>query len=121
MIRHTLHDTELLWQSQSESSPVHQLRRPKAAIAASLTLLLLVFVSIAAELPRRHGGWSESESRHPEIARLSTANFGIDDISGPATAAFTWLPRGLGQICSVAVGNSGVRQAGLQQFSPEAT
>ncbi|KAL1467269.1 hypothetical protein MTO96_005822 [Rhipicephalus appendiculatus] len=84
MFRSTSSGAELLWQSQSETSPVHQLRKPKAtiAIAASLMLLLLIFVSIGAALRRRHNSQPESESLHPAIARLFAANFSIDDTSG---------------------------------------
>ncbi|KAL3225349.1 hypothetical protein MRX96_025883 [Rhipicephalus microplus] len=68
------------------SSPPAGRPRATIAIAASLTLLLLVLASIAAALRRRHSGRQESESLHPQIARLFTADFGIDDIGGPVAA-----------------------------------
>ncbi|KAL3205448.1 hypothetical protein MRX96_011330 [Rhipicephalus microplus] len=58
MFRSSSSCPELFWQSQSDTSSVHQLRKPKATIAvvASLILLLMVFVSTSVALHRRRGG-----------------------------------------------------------------
>ncbi|KAH6929139.1 hypothetical protein HPB50_023849 [Hyalomma asiaticum] len=85
MCRSASSGAELPWQSQAETYAVHQLREPKVtiAVAASLMLLLLLFVSIGAAIRRRHNSQPEVEKLHPAMARLYADNFTIEDNRGP--------------------------------------
>ncbi|KAH6944457.1 hypothetical protein HPB50_003281 [Hyalomma asiaticum] len=75
----------LLWQSQAEAYPVHQLRKPKAtiALAASAMLIFLLLVSIGAGIRRRQNSKHNVEKLHAALARLYVGNFTIEYNRGP--------------------------------------
>ncbi|KAL3257590.1 hypothetical protein MRX96_017045 [Rhipicephalus microplus] len=78
----------LLWQSQSDTPPVHQVRKPKAtiALAVSLMLLLLVLACVGAALCPQRSGHPDGHSLHPAMARLFSPNFSVDEANGHAEA-----------------------------------
>ncbi|KAH7981911.1 hypothetical protein HPB52_001759 [Rhipicephalus sanguineus] len=99
MFRSTSSGAELLWQSQSEASLVHQLRKPRTTVvvAASGLFLVLLLVAIGVALRPRKESQPDFDVLHPAIARLFTANFSIDTIgdeggSGVASVDSARLP-----------------------------